>query len=256
MVGIGASERVLAGLHIDPKQRLTGASGGLLVDLGFQPVSIGAISNGMLPAALLVWIAGDGSSPSRSDGAIAERIAGGAPRLVLVEEGREPAVAADCCHDWMSRTGKEVELRSRIRQLSLRSLAHGRDQPRLDAHGLLHVGLRSVALSPKEQAVAAVLLEHFDSTVSAEQVVDAARPDGIKSPTVLATRISALRSRVAWVGLEIWGSSAKGYLLLAASAATDSNGGGFEAELRRDGWLPRRRAIRDRRGQGGHQWRH
>lgn len=62
VAGIGASERALSDPHIDLTQRLTGASGGLLVDLGFQLCPIAAITSGMLPAALLVWI-GDGTTP-------------------------------------------------------------------------------------------------------------------------------------------------------------------------------------------------
>jgi len=63
VAGIGASERALSDPQVDLTQRLTGASGGLLVDLGFQLCPIGAITNGMLPAALLVWIAGDRTTP-------------------------------------------------------------------------------------------------------------------------------------------------------------------------------------------------
>ena len=62
VAGVGASERALSDSHIDLTQRLTGASGGLLVDLGFQLCPIAAITSGMLPATLLVWI-GDGTTP-------------------------------------------------------------------------------------------------------------------------------------------------------------------------------------------------
>lgn len=63
VAGIGASEQALTDPDLDLTQRLTGASGGLLVDLGFQLCPIAAITNGMLRAALLVWIAGDGTTP-------------------------------------------------------------------------------------------------------------------------------------------------------------------------------------------------
>ena len=63
VAGIGASERALSDRQVDLTQRLTGASGGLLVDLGFQLCPIAVITNGMLPAILLVWIASDSTTP-------------------------------------------------------------------------------------------------------------------------------------------------------------------------------------------------
>ena len=75
VAGFGASERALSNAHIDLTQRLTGASGGLLVDLGFQLCPIAAITSGMLPAALLVWI-GDGSTPDEHQQLAALGVAG------------------------------------------------------------------------------------------------------------------------------------------------------------------------------------
>lgn len=62
IAAIGASEQALSDPQVDLTQQLTGASGGLLVDLGFQLCPIAAITSGTLPAALLVWI-GDGTTP-------------------------------------------------------------------------------------------------------------------------------------------------------------------------------------------------
>ena len=62
IAAIGASEQALSDPQVDLTQQLTGASGGLLVDLGFQLCPIAAITSDMLPAALLVWI-GDGTMP-------------------------------------------------------------------------------------------------------------------------------------------------------------------------------------------------
>ena len=59
VAGIGASRQALSGSAVDLTQQLIGGSGGLLVDLGFQVCPIGAITGGMLPPSLLVWVAGD-----------------------------------------------------------------------------------------------------------------------------------------------------------------------------------------------------
>src|SRR5215212_567081 len=59
VAGIGASEQALSDPAVDLTQRVIGGSGGLLVDLGFQVCPIGAITSGMLPPSLLVWVAGE-----------------------------------------------------------------------------------------------------------------------------------------------------------------------------------------------------
>lgn len=62
IAAIGASEQALSGREVDRTQQLLGGSGGLLVDLGFQVCPIAAVTSGMLPASLLVWIAADGTT--------------------------------------------------------------------------------------------------------------------------------------------------------------------------------------------------
>ena len=167
-----------------------------------------------------------------------ELVAAGTPRLLLVEEASTPPVGADCCQDWMWRSGSESELRFRVRQLSLRALVHGRAMPQLDSLGMLHVGLRSVSLPPKEQALVVALLDRFGDIVSREELVAAAWPAGIRMPNVLSSRISSLRARLACVGLEIVGSKRAGYALRAMQsvAAVDAPGG-FDAELKGPGRL-------------------
>ena len=66
VAAVGASEQALSDPKVDQTQQLTGASGGLLVDLGFQLCPIAAITSGMLPATLLVWI-GDGTTPDEHE---------------------------------------------------------------------------------------------------------------------------------------------------------------------------------------------
>lgn len=157
--------------------------------------------------------------------------ASGVPRLVVVEDGAEPPVSADCCQDWMWRSGGEREMRLRLQQLSLRALEHGHGRPELDSLGMLRVGLRSVHLPAKERALATILLQHFGHPVPRTDLVEAAWPEGITRPNVLASRISALRARLHWLGLEVRGSSATGYCLRSSGVAADVDGGGFEDEL-------------------------
>lgn len=47
----------------------------------------------------------------------------GTPRLVLVEEGSEPPLCAECCQDWMWRTDDEGQKRLCLHHLAMRALA-------------------------------------------------------------------------------------------------------------------------------------
>lgn len=62
----------------------------------------------------------------------------------------------------------------------------------VDALGQLHVGLRSVPLPPKEQALAALLLCDFGRPVQREALVRAAWPDGTTRVDMLASRLSTM----------------------------------------------------------------
>jgi DNA-binding winged helix-turn-helix (wHTH) protein len=155
----------------------------------------------------------------------------GVPRLVVVPDGGEPPVTGDCCQDWMWRSGGEQEMRARLQQLSLRILQHGHGRPELDALGMLRVGLRSAHLPAKERALVTVLLASFGRPVLRDELVGAAWPEGIARPNVLASRISSLRTRLSWLGLEIAGSSSTGYCLRASATARDDDADGFEDEL-------------------------
>ena len=67
VAGIGASEQALRDPEVDLTQRLIGASAGLLVDLGFQVCPVGAITSGMLPPSLLVWVADENTTRRESE---------------------------------------------------------------------------------------------------------------------------------------------------------------------------------------------
>jgi DNA-binding winged helix-turn-helix (wHTH) protein len=124
-------------------------------------------------------------------------------------------------------------MRQRLHQLSLRALEHGHARPELDDLGMLHVGLRSVHLPPKERALVGALLGSFGNPVLRDELVRAAWPQGITTRTTLPARISRLRSRLRWLGLEIDGSSATGYRLQPSTLVLDLTTDGFEDELSR-----------------------
>jgi hypothetical protein len=175
--------------------------------------------------------------------ALSELDKSGIPRLVMVEEGCQPPLSNDCCQDWMWRSGGEGEMRQR--QLSLRALEHGHAHPVLDDLGMLHVGLRSVHLPPKERALVRALLRSFGRPVLRDDLIRAAWPQGLTARTTLPAGIARLRTRVRWLGLEICGSSATGYRMRSTALTLDCTTDGFEDELwpaPRGGRLPHSRA--------------
>ncbi|HYH52120.1 MAG TPA: winged helix-turn-helix domain-containing protein, partial [Acidimicrobiia bacterium] len=94
---------------------------------------------------------------------------------------------------------------------------------------LLHVGLRSVPLPPKEQALIGVLVERFNEPVRRNDLIRAAWPEGIARENTLAQRISKLRSRLSWLGLEIIVLAGNRYALRARPSRHGPEAtGGFE----------------------------
>lgn len=172
------------------------------------------------------------------DDALDELAESGVPRLLLVEDGAEPPVGGDCCQDWMWRSGGEHELRLRLRQLSLRVMGHGHGTPHLDALGMLRVGLRSVHVPGKEQLILRVLLDNFNRSVSREAIVREAWPEGTRRHNTVANRMSSLRSRITWLGLEIIGTAGTGYRLRPSCTGLAPDApGGFEDDLDVSCWF-------------------
>ena len=86
VAGIGASDQALRDPEVDLTQQLIGGSAGLLVDLGFQVCPVGAITSGMLPPTLLVWVAGETTTPRESEQLSSFNVPG-----VWIGSGAEPA---------------------------------------------------------------------------------------------------------------------------------------------------------------------
>lgn len=87
----------------------------------------------------------------------------------------------------------------------------------------------------------ASLIRRFNRVVGADALIRSTWPEGVSRPSILSNRIARLRTRVSWLGLDIAGSSATGFVLLpGASGEPSPDVVGFEAELQRRGprgWL-------------------
>ncbi|HSO94720.1 MAG TPA: helix-turn-helix domain-containing protein [Acidimicrobiia bacterium] len=144
----------------------------------------------------------------------------GTPRLLLVAADEAPPVTVDPLEDWVRLPADEAEIRARLATLSSRA---GNDQPTpaVDADGLLHYGDRWVALSPVEQALAAVLTERFGAVVGRDVLARRAWPDGVPTRNALDVHVLRIRRRIAGLGLELRTVRSRGYLL--QSVATDGH---------------------------------
>lgn len=153
------------------------------------------------------------------------------PVLIIVDDGADPPTPEHCCHDWMWRSGGQVELRTRLHQLSLRALRHGQNAPTLDEYGTLRLGLRTVQLPPKERLIVEALLRRLGEPVPREELVASAWPDGITSANTVASRISQTRGRLRWLGLEIAGLPDGSYRLQASDAGVTGDTSGAEDDV-------------------------
>jgi hypothetical protein len=155
----------------------------------------------------------------------------GTPVLLVVATGTAPPLTTDCCRDWIWEDATDHEKRLRLRQLALRSVAHGRALPRIDDLGILHFGLRSIPLPPKERLLLEPLLERFGKRVPAADVVRAAWGDLAVHPQVVRSRVAALRRRIRGAGLLIDSRGAHFAVRAAAENGFDPTGPGFDEEM-------------------------
>jgi two-component system, OmpR family, response regulator len=142
----------------------------------------------------------------------------GTPRLLLVPEGAAPPVTVDPLEDWVRLPADQAEIRTRLATLNSRANTD-RPTPVVDTDGLLHYRDRWVALSPVEQALAAVLAERFGAVVGRDVLARRAWPDGVPTRNALDVHILRIRRRIVALGLELRTVRSRGYLL--QSVATD-----------------------------------
>jgi DNA-binding response OmpR family regulator len=148
----------------------------------------------------------------------------GAPRLLLVQDGQEPPVVADCLEDWIRVPAAENEVRARVDALTVRSRAHSspRDNgheptgPVLDDFGVLRINGAWVALPPLEARLAEALLDRMGAVTSRDLLVRAGWPAGAPGRNALDVHVLRLRRRLQPIGLAIRTVRSRGYLMEAA----------------------------------------
>jgi hypothetical protein len=135
----------------------------------------------------------------------------GIPRLLLVDPGASPPQTSSCLQDWIRLPADDADVRARIENLSRRPSWHP-SLPRVDDVGQLSYRGLALFLSPLDERLARVLIEHFGELVPEEALLEHGWPRGT---TVQAarTQVSRMRRRIAPLGLCITRARGNGYVM-------------------------------------------
>lgn len=149
------------------------------------------------------------------------------PRLLLVAPDVEPPVVEELLEDWVRLPATERDVRARALTLQVRA----RTRPWIDDGGMLSYQERTVALSPVEQRIAAVLVERFEAVAGRERLERAVWPDERPDRNRLDVHVHRLRSRLPAVGLELRTMRSRGYVLRPRAHALPANGAADDRRL-------------------------
>jgi len=132
------------------------------------------------------------------------------PRLLLVAPGAEPPVCMSCLEDWVRLPVDEADVHARINSLTEHQRVHA--SPTVDEFGVLRQNGTIVFLSPREQAIAELLIADFGAVVRDEVFAQQVFDDSDSRQT-LRTHTSRLRKRIAPLGLTISCIRNVGYMM-------------------------------------------
>jgi two-component system, OmpR family, response regulator len=133
------------------------------------------------------------------------------PRLLLVSPGSRPPVCMSCLEDWARLPVADEELRARLDALAEHQRAH--THPSVDEFGVLRQNGSIVFLSPREQALAEILIANFGAVVRDEVFSRQVFRGADARPETLRTYTSRLRKRIAPLGLTISCIRNVGYMM-------------------------------------------
>ena len=135
----------------------------------------------------------------------------GIPRLLLVVPGAAPPQTSSCLQDWIRLPADDADVRARIEILSRRPSWHP-SLPWVDDVGQLSYRGLALFLSPLDERLARVLIEHFGELVPEEMLMEHGWPQGT-TVEAARTQISRMRRRIAPLGLCITRARGNGYVM-------------------------------------------
>ena len=135
----------------------------------------------------------------------------GIPRLLLVEPDAAPPQVSSCLQDWIRLPADDADVRARIEVLSHRPTWHP-SLPHVDDVGLLSYRHHSLFLSPLDERLARVLIQHFGELVAEETLLEHGWPSGT-SIEAMRVQVSRMRRRISPLGLGITRVRHSGYVM-------------------------------------------
>jgi hypothetical protein len=143
----------------------------------------------------------------------------GRARLLLVDGGAAPPVAADPLEDWAREADPELDVCARLEGLRLRLEQTRGLVPQLDDDGVIRFGERWAPLPPVEARITRALVRRFGAVVSRGELAAAGWPEGAPGRNALDVHVLRLRRRLTPVRLAIRTVRSRGYLLEPAALA-------------------------------------
>ena len=143
----------------------------------------------------------------------------GAPHLLLVDPAATPPTSGSCLQEWLTLPVSEVELQTRLVNLSKRAASHPR-RPTVDEFGQLTHRGKSLFLSRIDQLLAQTLIAGFGNIVTDDVLVETVWPEGATNQA-LRVHVSRLRQRLQPLGLAIKCARKSGYVMTEASVLVD-----------------------------------
>ena len=131
--------------------------------------------------------------------------------MLLVAAGNVPPNCTSCLEDWVRLPVDETDLRARLVSLAEHRRTHA--HPSVDEFGVLRQNGTIVFLSPREQAIAELLIADFGSVVRDEVFARQVFADVDSRRETLRTHASRLRKRIAPLGLTISCIRNVGYMM-------------------------------------------
>jgi hypothetical protein len=142
----------------------------------------------------------------------------GVPRLLLVEPGVAPPEGESCLQDWLRLPAEDADVGARLRALAHRAANHP-VLPVVEPFGQLSYRGRTLFLSPLDQRVAHLLIDHFGEVVDDDEIRNHVWSEGA-STQALRVHISRLRRRIGPLGLTITCIRNVGYLMHQQTGAS------------------------------------
>jgi len=158
--------------------------------------------------------------------AVAELVAAGTARLLLVDPDADPPVSVDWLEDWVRLPADERDVAARMLSLT-RRLDPAPERPYVDDVGRLFYNGAWTALSPIEARLANALADRFDALVD-ERELDRVgwpaenREGSTRTVNALRVHLTRLRRRLAPLGLEVRAVRSQGFILQVAAGVPSS----------------------------------